>query len=63
MNAGGEMQVASYVVVDRKTGRALCEIPANHRDSLVERLSADLYEVVPILDWLYRVNATAQGVN
>jgi hypothetical protein len=52
------MRSASWVIVDRETGRAVCEI---WRESVAAKVNAARYEAVPVLDWLYRVNAAAKG--
>ena len=51
-------QPASYVVVRRATGQAVQEV-FGPKPTLAEPLAA-AYEVVPIMDWLHRVNSRAQ---
>jgi hypothetical protein len=51
------MPTASWVIVDRATGSAVLE---TFRASVAAKVNTERYEVVPILDWLYRVNAAAK---
>lgn len=47
---------ASWVIVDRKTGRAVFE---TFDRRVAKAIRPERYEVVTILQWLYRVNAEA----
>lgn len=49
---------ASHVIVNRSTGKAVQEC-FGRKPILAPQLAAD-YEVVPILDWLHRVNMAAK---
>ena len=51
-------QPASYVVVRRATGQAVQEVFG--RKPVIHPAVAEDYEIVPILDWLHRVNTRAQ---
>ncbi len=53
------MRTASWVIVDKATGKPVLE---TFRASIAVKVNTDRYEAVPILDWLYRVNAAAKGV-
>lgn len=44
---------ASWVIVDRKTGRAVME---TYNPELVLRVNGASYEVVPIMNYLGRIN-------
>ena len=46
---------ASWVIVDRDTGRPVLE---TFRASIVEKVNTARYEAVPILEYLYRFNAS-----
>jgi hypothetical protein len=52
------MRTASWVIVDKATGRAVFE---TFRASIADKVNTTRYEVVPILEWLHRVNAAARG--
>lgn len=54
------MRTASWVIVDKATGRAVFE---TFRASIAAKVNAAKYEAVPILEWLYRVNAAAKRAN
>lgn len=49
---------ASHVIVNRSTGKAVQEC-FGRKPILAAQLAAD-YEVLPILDWLHRVNLAAR---
>jgi hypothetical protein len=51
-------QPASHVIVNRATGKAVQEV-FGRKPQLAEAVAAS-YEVVPILDWLHRVNQLAR---
>lgn len=50
------MKTASWVVVDRKTGGAVLE---TFSASVAAKVNRAAYEVVPILEWLQRLNRRA----
>jgi hypothetical protein len=52
-------QSPSWVIVARATGHAVQEV-FGPRPVLATRSLALAYEVVPILDWLHRINALAR---
>jgi hypothetical protein len=53
------MTTASWVIVDRATGKAICETWSRKIVDNVRR--TDRADVVPIGDWLARVNAKARA--
>lgn len=52
-------QPASHVIVNRATGKAVQEV-FGRKPALAPAL-AESYEVVPIMDWLHRVNIAARA--
>ena len=52
-------QPASHVIVSRATGKAVQEV-FGRKPVLAEALAAS-YEVVPVLEWLHRVNMAARA--
>lgn len=54
----GGRKSASWVLVDRKSGRAVMETFVETTALSADR---DRYEVFPILEWLQRVNVAARS--
>lgn len=51
------MRTASWVVVDRATDKAILE---TFSPTMAAAINTNAYEVLPILDWLQRVNRNAR---
>jgi len=51
------MKTASWVVVERATAKPILE---TFNRSTANRVNRIMYEVVPILEWLQRVNRAAK---
>lgn len=52
------MRTASWVIVDKATGRAVFE---TFNRSTVDKINTASYRVVPILEWLQSLNHRQQG--
>jgi hypothetical protein len=50
------MQTASWIIVNRATGKAVMETFSR---SVADKINLNSYEVVPVLQWLQRVNRNA----
>ena len=52
------MRTASWIIVNRATGQVVFE---TFQLSVAGKVNTDKYEVVPILEWLQRINRQSKG--
>jgi hypothetical protein len=48
------MRLSTFVIVEKSTGKAVAEVWSA---SMAAKVNVERYKVVPILEWLYSLNA------
>jgi hypothetical protein len=49
----------SWIIVDRRTGEAVMETFSRR---IADMINLEKFEVVPVLDWLQRLNGKEKGI-